>query len=140
MIVELLEMGILGFIIGLTGALAPGPTLIATINASLKRGWLAGPWVTLGHMVVELLMVLFILAGLSILIGDYTWIIAGVGGCALVIFGVLTLLESRHARIDIVQDTSSTSGPFLAGVITSVSNPYFWLWWFTVGRDRKSVV
>jgi len=39
-------------------------------------------------MVVELVMVLFILAGLSILIGDYTWIIAGVGGCALVIFGV----------------------------------------------------
>ena len=133
MIVDLLEMGILGFIIGLTGALAPGPTLIATINASLKRGWLAGPWVTLGHMVVELVMVLFILAGHSILIGDYTWIIAGVGGCALVIFGVLTLLESRHARIDLVQDTKSTSGPFLAGVITSISNPYFWLWWFTVG-------
>jgi len=84
-------------------------------------------------MVVELLMVLVILAGLSIIIGDYTWIIAGVGGCALVIFGVLTLLGSRHARIGVVQDTESTSGPFLAGVITSISNPYFWLWWFTVG-------
>ena len=39
MIVEFLNMIILGFLIGLTGTLAPGPTLIATINASLKRGW-----------------------------------------------------------------------------------------------------
>jgi len=23
--------------------------------------------------------------------------------------------------------------PYLAGAVTSVSNPYFWLWWFSVG-------
>ncbi|HNO09100.1 MAG TPA: LysE family transporter, partial [Methanoregulaceae archaeon] len=50
----------LGFLIGLTGALAPGPTLVATIKASLKSGWSAGPRVTLGHIVVEILMVLLI--------------------------------------------------------------------------------
>lgn len=132
-IFEFLEMCILGFLIGLTGAIAPGPTLIATINASLRRGWSAGPWVTLGHMIVEVVMVAFILAGLSILIGDYARVIACVGGGALVIFGILTILESRHARINVTQDTSNTPSPFLAGAITSISNPYFWIWWFTVG-------
>lgn len=132
-IFEFLEMCILGFIIGLTGALAPGPTLIATINASLKKGWSAGPWVTLGHVVVEMMIVAMIFAGLSILIGEYAWLIAGVGGGALVIFGILTISESRQAHIDITQDTGTTTSPFLAGAITSISNPYFWLWWFTVG-------
>ena len=38
-----IETLILAFTIGLTGALAPGPTLVATINSSLRRGWTIGP-------------------------------------------------------------------------------------------------
>jgi threonine/homoserine/homoserine lactone efflux protein len=126
-------MLLLGFLIGLTGALAPGPTLIATINASLKGGWSAGPRVTLGHAAVELLMVLFIIAGMSVVIGEYSWVIAGIGGTALLVFGVMTVWEARTARIDLTKEQAPISKPFLAGVITSISNPYFWIWWFTVG-------
>jgi threonine/homoserine/homoserine lactone efflux protein len=133
MIFEFLNMILLGFLIGLTGALAPGPTLIATINASLKRGWSAGPLVTLGHIMVEVVMVGLIVAGLSLFIGDYAWLIAGIGGFALVIFGILTILESRQAYIDITGNNQPTTSPFLAGAVTSISNPYFWIWWFTVG-------
>ena len=39
----------LAFAIGLTGALAPGPTLLATVNSSLQEGWKAGPKVAAGH-------------------------------------------------------------------------------------------
>jgi len=90
----------LGFLIGLTGALAPGPTLVATIKASLKSGWSAGPRVTLGHIVVEILMVLLIIAGMSVVIGQYSRLIAAIGGAALFVFGVLTLREAKNARID----------------------------------------
>ena len=133
MIPEILEMLALGFLIGLTGALAPGPTLIATINASLKGGWSMGPRVTLGHMAVELLMVLLIVAGVSVIFGAYTWFIAGLGGLALVIFGILTIREARKATIDIPVEQAQAVRPFLVGVITSISNPYFWIWWITVG-------
>jgi threonine/homoserine/homoserine lactone efflux protein len=125
-------MVMLGFVIGLTGALVPGPTLVATINASLKGGWSAGPRVTLGHAAVELLMVLLIIAGLSVAIGEYSWIIAVIGGIALLVFGVMTIREARNARIDFTE-TAETARPFLAGIITSISNPFFWIWWFTVG-------
>jgi threonine/homoserine/homoserine lactone efflux protein len=130
---EILEMLALGFLIGLTGALAPGPTLIATINASLKGGWSMGPRVTLGHMAVELLMVILIVAGVSVIFGAYTWFIAGLGGLALVIFGILTIREARTATIDIPVEQAKAVRPFLAGAITSISNPYFWIWWITVG-------
>lgn len=124
---------VLGFIIGLTGALAPGPTLVATINSSLKKGWKAGPLVTLGHALTEVLMVVLVLTGLSMFITGYSFMIVIIGGAALVIFGILTLLESRHASVDITGETGKSDNPVLAGIVTSISNPYFWIWWFTVG-------
>jgi threonine/homoserine/homoserine lactone efflux protein len=137
---EIIQMFVLGFLIGLTGALAPGPTLIATINATLRGGWTMGPRVTLGHIAVEILMVILVVAGLSVLIGGYSWLIAIIGGTALVIFGILTIVESRHVRIDPSVSTASpaestTPRPFVSGVVTSISNPYFWLWWLTVGSS-----
>jgi threonine/homoserine/homoserine lactone efflux protein len=134
---EIIQMLVLGFFIGLTGALAPGPTLIATINASLKGGWTMGPRVTLGHAAVEILMVILIIGGLSVFIGGYSWLVAGIGGVALMVFGMFTVLESRHAQINpphkTLQERETTVHPFLDGMVTSISNPYFWLWWFTVG-------
>jgi threonine/homoserine/homoserine lactone efflux protein len=133
LLIPLIEMVMLGFLVGLTGALAPGPTLVATINASLKDGWTAGPRVTLGHVAVETLMMILMMAGMSVVIGEYSLLIAGIGGTALVVFGSMTLKEARNARIDLTEDQADISRPFLAGIITSVSNPYFWIWWFTVG-------
>lgn len=126
-------MFVLGFLIGLTGALAPGPTLVATINASLKGGWSMGPRVTFGHMAVETVMVLLIVAGLSVIIGSYSWVIAGIGGGALVLFGLLTLSEARTATLSFSGSESKEVRPFIAGALTSIANPYFWIWWFTVG-------
>ncbi len=121
----------LGFLIGLTGALAPGPTLIATIDAALRGGWSAGPRVTLGHIAVETGMVVLIVAGLAAVIGTYTGLVAGIGGTALVVFGLLTVKESRFASIP--TGSGNAAQPFIAGVMTSVSNPYFWIWWLSVG-------
>jgi threonine/homoserine/homoserine lactone efflux protein len=124
---------ILGFLIGLTGALAPGPTLIATINTSLKGGWSVGPKVTLGHILVEIIMVCFIILGISVLIGTYSFLIAGIGGVSLIVFGSLTILECRHATLDGGEKGRTISNPYMAGVVTSLTNPYFWIWWLTVG-------
>jgi len=40
---EIAEMLGMAFVIGLTGALAPGPTLLATVNSLAAEGWRAGP-------------------------------------------------------------------------------------------------
>ncbi len=133
MIQETLGMLGLGFIIGLTGALAPGPTLIATINSSLAGGWSMGPRVTLGHAFVELLMVIVIITGLSVAVSAYSVIIAAVGGVALVVFGALTIRGAWTANLSFSETPSVSPRPFLAGILTSISNPYFWIWWFTVG-------
>jgi len=130
---SVIDMLILGFLIGLTGALAPGPTLVAAINASVKDGWTAGPKVTFGHMVVEVIMIALVVGGLSLVLAGYSTMIAVAGGMALIVFGILTILGAQKARIDIPGEASQKAEPVLAGFVTSIGNPYFWIWWLTVG-------
>jgi threonine/homoserine/homoserine lactone efflux protein len=132
---DTLQFFLLAFAIGLTGALAPGPTLVATINASVAGGWTAGPKVTLGHMLTELVILLVIVAGLATVALQYTTAIGVIGGLALVVFGVLTVTGSRTATLAGAGTGTGRAfaNPYLAGFVTSVANPYFWIWWLSVG-------
>jgi threonine/homoserine/homoserine lactone efflux protein len=127
-----LEMLILSFTIGLTGALAPGPTLVATVNSSLKGGWISGPKVAMGHAAVEMVVFLFILQGAALAAESHARAISVVGGLALIAFGGLTIKGSSSASMT-GQDWGGVSNPYLAGALTSAANPYFWIWWLSIG-------
>jgi threonine/homoserine/homoserine lactone efflux protein len=129
---ELFQMVLLGFVIGLTGALAPGPTLVATINASIAGDWTTGLKVSLGHAIVELFLVILILLGLATVALPYTTVIAGIGGIALVVFGILTIKGSRKASLR-TSEVQTIANPYMAGLVTSAANPYFWIWWLSIG-------
>lgn len=128
----ILEVLALGFLIGLTGALAPGPTLVATINSALKDGWTAGPKIVMGHVVVEAIVFFLIAFKLSKAASEHQSLIALVGGMALIIFGFLTIRGSTGDSLGF--EVGGISGnPYIAGIVTSASNPYFWIWWLTAG-------
>lgn len=129
---EILSMLVLGFVIGLTGALAPGPTLVATVNASLSGSWTAGLKISLGHILAELVIFFLIVFGLAAVAQPYTAVIALVGGTALIVFGILTILGSRTASLD-QKGTRPDGNPVVAGLVSSAANPYFWIWWLSVG-------
>ncbi len=61
---ELLEMLTIGFVIGMTGALAPGPMLFATIDESLKNEWTSGPRIFVGHAIIEFVVCVLIIVGI----------------------------------------------------------------------------
>ena len=137
--IEILKALLIGFTVGLTGALVPGPMLFATIEASLKKGWIAGPEVVLGHMLAELVLCVFIFLGAASFFGDgIISTISLIGGLALVVFGFLTLKEARNdaSSLKISQNPTGLRlkhNLALIGLVTSVSNPYFWIWWLTAG-------
>lgn len=141
------EMLLVAFAIGLTGALTPGPTLVATIRASFEHGWYAGPAIIAGHCLVEFVVFILIILGLITVAGQYSWLIAAFGGLALVIFGILTILGSRTLSLsgtltegvrmakpggEPVRD-NGIGQVFLSGVLTSIANPFFWVWWLSIG-------
>jgi len=134
----LLESLLIGFGVGLSGALAPGPTLLATISGAVRHGPLVGARVAAGHLLVEGLLAGALVLGLAPLVLSQQPAIAVGGGAALIVFGALTIGGARTATLAPASGPGRT-GPFLAGVLTSVANPYFWLWWATVGGALLAV-
>ncbi|MBN1134926.1 MAG: LysE family transporter [Methanosarcinaceae archaeon] len=131
---EILNMLLVGFTVGLSGALVPGPMLFATIETSLKNGWLAGPSVVMGHAVLEFAICVLVVLGMTSLVGSSVIsAISVIGGVFLIIFGLMTIKGASDASEAFDTSSGITSSPVTAGLITSVSNPYFWLWWITAG-------
>ena len=67
----------------------PGPLLTVTIGESARRGFSAGPLLVLGHAVLELVLILALVGGLSIYLTRtaVTHTIAIFGGAFLIYMG-----------------------------------------------------
>ncbi|MHA1344380.1 MAG: LysE family transporter, partial [Promethearchaeota archaeon] len=139
----LLEIFIISFIVALTGALSPGPVTTFTIYKSFQknRGYLAGLFITLGHATLELSLILLLLFGAYIFFQNLLFlIIIGImGGIFLVIFGMIIIKNAlkKKAFIDFSITEENIEGykgnSFLGGIIISISNPYWIIWWAVIG-------
>lgn len=119
-------------LISLSGVMAPGPiTAAALANGARRRH--AGILIAVGHAMVELPLLLLLLAGMAhLLSGSSVRIgIALAGGLVLVLMGI-SLLSSVFAK-DESSSTTVEGHPLITGIVLTAANPYFLLWWATVG-------
>jgi threonine/homoserine/homoserine lactone efflux protein len=138
----------LSLLMSLSGALMPGPLLTYTIARTLRtthRGWLTGARVIAGHAALESLLVCGLVLGVvEFLHAPLAVKIIGVAGGALLAYmGIGLLLETARGRgIDLNDAPDAHTGkpglvtrlhPVLAGALVSMSNPYWWIWWVTIG-------
>jgi threonine/homoserine/homoserine lactone efflux protein len=135
-LIETILFALTSFGVGLSGALVPGPMLTVTISDSVKKGFIAGPMVVLGHIMTEIAVMIILLAGLGYIIGSQTaaFAIGTVGGLVLIFMGY-NISKSNNTLPNIKTDENGIQkyGSFLRGIITSLSNPYFFIWWATIG-------
>ncbi|MBP2046050.1 threonine/homoserine/homoserine lactone efflux protein [Methanobacterium aggregans] len=133
--IEVILFAATSFVVGLSGAIVPGPMLTVTISDSMKKGFKAGPMVVSGHIIAEIILIVLIFAGLGWLIGSSTasFIIGTLGGIMLILMGYNITRSSQP--VSEVSDYGEVKryGPVIKGFMTSVSNPYFFIWWATVG-------
>ena len=120
------------FVISFSGAMLPGP-ITATVITMGARNRYAGELLAIGHGIIELpLMVLITLGMGRILELAATQIIIGLAGGAILFLmaaQMLTALRSSKSG----ETKVLRNNPVLAGIILSAGNPYFLLWWATVG-------
>ena len=126
------------WIVGLSGAVSPGPLLAYDIKESLRIGPWAGPAISLGHSILELGVVALLYFGAAtILDSDVAQICISIIGGAVLIFMAATFIRnsSKHSEINTIPNKSyfDKMGPVIGGVIVTVSNPYWSVWWVTVG-------
>ncbi|MHA2267820.1 MAG: LysE family transporter [Promethearchaeota archaeon] len=139
----MIEIFLFSFLVALTGALTPGPLLTFTIYKSLKqkKGYLAGIFIILGHATVELLLILVLLGGASLLFQNiiFLTLIGIIGGIFLIIFGILVVKDTIKAdpSVDFNIEDNNLKGyrgnSFIGGIIVSLSNPYWTFWWAVIG-------
>lgn len=119
-------------VISLSGAMAPGP-VSATALATGTRSRHAGAQMALGHGVVEVPLIVLIVLGAGVLL-EKPGVRVGIGfagGIMLAAMGARMLLATRGCAGGAAQGRDCL--PFFAGAALSVSNPYFFIWWATVG-------
>jgi len=147
---EVVGLFVTAFIVGLSGAMVPGPLLTVTIGESARHGMIAAPLIVLGHIVLELLLVgaLFIGLGGFLKSGVPQWL-AIFGGIYMLWMGWSMIRDVFAGRVSLPptregvmeQDkpvANNCSGWIkvrlvIAGIFVSLANPYWILWWASVG-------
>jgi threonine/homoserine/homoserine lactone efflux protein len=118
----------------------PGPVTTLIVTETAKRGFIAGPLITIGHALLELAMVVALFFGLGDLLKQN--LVAGaiglLGGLFLLWMGLDIVRSAWQGRVSFSvaqrSDNAQVSGnPIIGGILTSIANPYWILWWATVG-------
>lgn len=128
-------------LVGYSGAMMPGPLLTYTIERSLNRGWKVGLLAPLGHVLFEMVIVLFIVLGLGSFLNNPVprIILFFMGGAVLLWFAIDMIVSAVKNRLKVNVDREETVKRgdnfeiVMKSAIISVINPYFLLWWATIG-------
>lgn len=114
-------------LVSLSGVMAPGPLFAAAVSEGRKNVF-SGITLSFGHAAVEIPIILALFAfGVSIATEGIKTVVGILGGFVLL---YLAYLEFRNFGVEI---SGGKSRGFITGVAMSSLNPYFIIWWLTVG-------
>jgi threonine/homoserine/homoserine lactone efflux protein len=124
--------------VAFSGALMPGPMLAVVVSESPRLGAKTGPLVVAGHALLELALIAAIVVGLGTLLerGSVQGVIVLVGGFGLLAMGAAMALAVARGRVRLdvqAREDGARSRPVLAGAVSSLLNPYWLIWWATIG-------
>ncbi len=121
-----------------SGALAPGPLFFVTVSHGAKSGAKSGLIFSVAHTMVEFALVILLASGLLAVANEpAVKIIVGVaGGVALISFGLMQIRESLWPKPDGAKHREPTTrNLLLIGLAFTGLNPFFIVWWLTVGAQ-----
>jgi threonine/homoserine/homoserine lactone efflux protein len=130
-----LSIFMVSFTIALSGALMPGPLLTTVIAESTKHGFKSGPFLILGHAILEALMVGMLLLGLAGFVSSTAVMraVAVAGSLVLLYFGLRMISSLPGLSLKTKAIPAKSSNLVLLGITVSISNPYWTFWWLTIG-------
>ena len=120
-------------VISASGVMSPGPLFAANVMYGLREGKISGIKMAIGHTIVEFPLILLLGIGYFSIesIPEIRTIITILGAIGL--FGFAILQIRSVAKQEFSLETKSGQGPFIAGILLSALNPFFIIWWLTIG-------
>lgn len=132
--VDVLAFGAEVVAVSASGVLAPGPLFVANMLYGARRGAMSGIKVAHGHAVVEIAVIAAIATGLfsaPAFVEQYASAIAVIGGAAVLGFAGLQVYSVLKERRQ--EPAAQNKRPFAIGIALTALNPFFLVWWLTVG-------
>ncbi len=128
-----LEFGATVIIVSTSGVLSPGPLFFANLIYGGKYGYRTGLKCSYGHTIVELPLILLLAFGVLSLdiFPSFRPSISIIGGITLMIFAAVQVLAAVRRKNQTQVQTAHS--PVLVGIIFSALNPFFIIWWLTIG-------
>jgi threonine/homoserine/homoserine lactone efflux protein len=122
-------------LISLSGVMGPGPLTVVVVGHG-ARSARSGILISVGHGIVEFPLMALIVLGLGPFFQNQAFAsIVGLAGGAVLLwmaYGLLQTLRAGPAGYAGRKPLRETS-PLVAGVLMTAGNPYFLVWWATVG-------
>ena len=131
--IQILEFAIIVIAISASGVMAPGPLFAANVSYGLREGTKSGIKMAIGHTIVEFPLVILLGIGVFSLeiFPEFRTVISIFGAITLFIFAILqikTVMQKKENTI-----SKPKQGPIVTGIALSVFNPFFIVWWLTIG-------
>jgi threonine/homoserine/homoserine lactone efflux protein len=101
------------------------------LTKSFRSPW-TGVWISLGHAVIEVPLILLIYFGFAHFFeNSVVQLVLSILGGGMIIWLGISMFRSRTEVVTKGKDLPYSA--FIAGIITSGLNPFFLLWWVTIG-------
>ncbi len=123
------------FAVALSGAVMPGPLFTAVVGESARRGASAGPLFISGHAILELVLVAAVAFGLGPFLGTRPVFIATslLGGLIMLAMAASMFLSLPKLSLEAAGRDRRYARLVLSGAALSLSNPYWIVWWISIG-------
>lgn len=109
----------------------PGPLFAVTV-AKGYRDKKAGIFTATGHAIVEIPLIIIIYLGfLKFLSQEYLKTVIGILGGIVLLYIAMDMLKERKNFS--LEGKDLPYNYLVAGIITTCSNPYFFIWWAGIG-------
>ena len=113
--------------------MSPGPLFAANIACGIRGGTKSGIKVAIGHTIVELpLIILLGVGAFSLeLFPEFRDIISILGAIALFVFAGIQIKPVIKGKQNVTPNPKQN--PLLTGILLTGLNPFFLVWWISVG-------
>lgn len=136
----LLDMGLQIVLVSASGVLTPGPLFFANLALSKYGGFWSGIKIAVGHTMVELpVIILYSLPLIAFTYSNTTFnmfkLISIIGGTSLLVCGIFYVVKilRQNESLTATPKSSRIENPIIAGILFTGVNPFFYLWWISVG-------
>jgi threonine/homoserine/homoserine lactone efflux protein len=131
--IQIIEFAVLVIIISASGVMSPGPLFAANITYGLREGAKSGIKIAIGHSIVELPLVILLGIGVFSLeiFPEFRTIISIFGAFTLFGFAIIQIKTIWRKKENIQKKPKH--GPIVTGILFSALNPFFIIWWITIG-------